>query len=263
MQRELWLGMRRTLNRLAPLLTVVMILLVWEAACYLFAIREFVLPSPSAIVRAAQTMDGEDWVLHVVATLRVALAGFLVSLVISIPLAVVLALSPMLSRSVYPILVVIQTTPIVAVAPIIALTLGIGEVPRIVIAAIISFFPLVISTTTGVLSTPQELLELSRSLRANRFREVMQIRLPYAVPHIFSALKVSITLAIVGAVVAEFVAGDRGLGYAILYTTSQYQSALAFATLGALVITSLILFYIITFAQSLFFPWSLPQSTAN
>jgi NitT/TauT family transport system permease protein len=129
-----------------------------------------------------------------------------------------------------------------------------------VITCIITFLPLVISTATGLLSVPDEFIELSRSLKASRVREIIQIRLPYAVPHIFSALKVSITLAVIGSVVAEFVAADRGLGYAILLATSTFKIPQAFALLSALIALSLILFQIVIVAQAVLFPWSLPRA---
>jgi NitT/TauT family transport system permease protein len=244
---------------LAPTLTMLAILAVWEAACRLLHVPEFLLPAPSVILKAALAMSGSEWAGHITSTLRVALEGYAVSILVSLPLATMLALSPILSRTIYPILVVIHSTPIVAVAPIIVVTLGVSDLPRVVITSIITFFPLVISTATGILSTPDELVELSRSLRATRGREILQIRLPYAVPHIFSALKVSITLAVVGAVVAEFVAAERGLGYAILFATSTFKIPQAFACLVVLVMMSLILFRVVVTAQMLLFPWSLPR----
>jgi NitT/TauT family transport system permease protein len=260
MRNKIAPSVRHVVFQLAPLLTMLLILGMWQLATYVFNIAPTLLPSPSAIVRAGFSINWEEWVMHVDSTLRVALAGYLVSIIISIPLAIVLALSPLLSRAIYPILVVISTTPIVAVAPIIIVLLGIGELPRIVITSIISFFPLVISTTTGILLTPEELLELSRSLRATKMREICQIRIPYAIPHIFSGLKISITLAVIGAVVGEFVAADKGLGYGILFTTSTFKVALSFAMLGVLVTTSLILFNLLVFIQKKFFPWSIPRS---
>jgi NitT/TauT family transport system permease protein len=187
-------------------------------------------------------------------------SGYLVAIVVSIPLAVMLALSRLLSRTIFPILVVIHSTPIVAVAPIIVVTLGVDLAPRIVITFLISFFPIIISTATGILETPEELLEMSRSLKAPRIREIIQIRLPSAIPYIFSALKVSITLSVIGAVVAEFVASEKGLGYAILFATSSFKVPTAYANLVVLVMLSLLLFRIVSFVQSFFFGWSLASS---
>ena len=256
-------SLRSLAAHLAPTLTAVGILVVWEAACRVFHIPQFLLPAPSAILKAAVAMSGSEWLGHISATLRVALEGYVVSIIISLPLATMLAMSPMASRTIYPILVVINSTPIVAVAPIIVVVLGVGDLPRVVITSIITFFPLVISTATGIASTPEELVELSRSLRATRGREILQIRLPYAVPHIFSALKVSITLAVIGAVVAEFVAAERGLGYAILFATSTFKIPQAYACLAVLVMLSLGLFRLVVGVQGWLFPWSMPREKLN
>lgn len=239
---------------------MVLIVAVWEFSCDIFKIPEFLFPAPSAIWRAAFSVSASQWLGHIFSTLRVALMGYGAAILISIPLAVLIASWPLLARTIYPLLIVIHSTPIVAVAPIIVVTLGVGDAPKVVITFIIAFFPLVISTATGLLSTPDELIELSRSLRATRAREIMQIRLPYAIPHIFSALKVSITLAVIGAVVAEFVAAERGLGYAILFATSTFKIPQAFALLSVLVAMSLFLFYLVTLAQTTLFPWSVPRS---
>ena len=183
-----------------PALTTCLLLLAWEGATRAFAIPSFMLPSPSAILSSFGAVGLSRWAEHVGATFRVAMLGYAVSILVAVPLAIALARSEVLSRALYPILVVVQSTPIVAVAPIIIVVMGAGDLPRIVITCLITFFPIVVSTTTGLMATPPELVELSRSLRAPAWREITQIRLPFAVPYIFSALKISITLAVIGAV---------------------------------------------------------------
>jgi NitT/TauT family transport system permease protein len=229
-------------DRLAPAAAFVGLIVIWEGACRLFAIPSFLLPSPSAIVRAGLEVSATQWLGHISATLRVALMGYAAAIAISIPLAVALVNSRFLSRTLYPILVIVQSTPIVAVARIIVVTLGAFDLPRVVITFLIAFFPIVVSTVTGLMVTPEELIELSRSLRAGRTREMLHIRLPFAVPYIFSALKISITLSIIGAVVAEFVAAERGLGFFIMFSTSFFKIPQAFAGLAILVALSLALF---------------------
>ena len=241
-----------------PVGTFLAILIVWEVSCRVFAIPSFVLPSPSRIVGGFGSIPVTRWLDHVWATLRVAMIGYFVSIVVAIPIAVMLTRSETLSRALYPILVVIQATPVVAVSPIIIVALGSGDAPRVVITFLITFFPLVVSTTTGLLATPPELVELSRSLRAPGIREFTQIRLPFAIPYIFSALKISVTLAVIGAVVAEFVAADRGIGYYIQFSTSMFQVQQAWAGLVVLVAMSLVLFQVVTAVQRIWFPWSLP-----
>jgi NitT/TauT family transport system permease protein len=218
------------------------------------------LPAPSAIAQAMVSVPLQVWLGHIWATLRVALMGYLLAIAISVPLAVALASSRLLSRTLYPILIVVQSTPIVAIAPIIIVTLGASDLPRVVITFLIAFFPIVVSTVTGLLSTPDELVELSRSLRAGRAREILHVRLPFALPHLFSALKISSTLAVIGAVVAEFVAAERGLGFFIAFSTSFFKIPNAFAGLVVLVAISLVLFRLVGLAQSFLAPWSLPKS---
>lgn len=247
-------------NRAAPLLLCVAIVVVWEVGCRVFEVPTFLLPSPSAIVAGAAEQEASTWAKHIWATIRVALIGYFVAIAISIPLAIMLASSKLLARTLYPIIVVVQATPIVAIAPIIVVVLGTSDVPRVAITFLITFFPIVVSTTTGLLATPPEMIELSRSLRAGRAREVFHIRLPFAVPYIFSALRISITLAFVGAVVAEFVAAEQGLGYFIQFATSFFKIAQAFAGLIVLVTISLVAFQIIALLQSLLAPWSLPKA---
>jgi NitT/TauT family transport system permease protein len=248
------------LDQLAPAATFVVLLLLWEAATRVFAIPSFLLPAPSAIVAAAFDLPWTVWLGHLWATLRVALIGYLLAIVVSIPLAVALTNSRFLSRTLYPILIIIQSTPIVAVAPIIVVTLGASDLPRIVITFMITFFPIVVTTSTGLMATPEELIELSRSLRAPRRREILHIRLPFAVPYIFSALKVATTLAVIGAVVAEFVAAERGLGFLIMFSTSFFKIPQAFAGLVVLVALTLTLFWLCGAVQRRFVPWSLPKS---
>jgi NitT/TauT family transport system permease protein len=247
-------------DRLAPAAAFVALIAVWEVACRVFAIPSFLLPSPSAIVRAGLDVSATQWLSNISATLRVAVMGYFAAIAVSIPLAVALVNSRFLSRTLYPILVIIQSTPIVAVAPIIVVTLGASDLPRVVITFLITFFPIVVSTVTGLMATPEELIELSRSLRAGRLREMLHIRLPFAVPYIFSALKISTTLAIIGAVIAEFVAAEHGLGFFIMFSTSFFKIPQAFAGLAVLVALSLAFFRLCTLAQRWLVPWSLPKS---
>lgn len=239
--------------------TFLTILAIWELSVHLFQIPSFVLPAPSRIIAGFDAVPVSRWLDHVWATLRIALSGYAISIAIALPIAVALARSAMLSKALYPILVVIQSTPVVAIAPIVIVVLGAGDAPRIVITCLITFFPLVVSTTTGLMATPTELIELSRSLRAPVWREITQIRLPYAVPYIFSALKISITLAVIGAVVAEFVAAEKGLGYFIQFSTSLFKIQQAWSGLLVLVLLSLVLFQLVALAQRILFPWSLPK----
>ena len=253
------MNLLRLADKFAPLIAFIAVLAIWEASCKLFAIPSFVLPSPTAIISGANQISGKDWLTNLWATFEIVVIGYAISMVVSIPLAMMMVNSPLLSRTLLPMLIVVQSTPIVAIAPIIVVTLGSGMLPRVVITFLITFFPLVVSTSTGLRATPPELIELSRSLKAPKIRQFLQIRLPFAVPFIFSAMKVSVTLAVIGAVVAEFVASDQGLGYMILNATSLFKLPQAFSCLIALVCLSLTLYQIVSLTERLLFPWSLPK----
>ncbi len=250
---------QRQLLRFAPALFFISLVLLWELICRVGQVPTFILPSPSAIVASFFDVDVGRWLGHLWATLRVALMGYLLSIFIAIPLAIAMMRSELLSRTLYPALVVVQSTPVVAVAPLIIVLMGTDDPSRVLITCLITFFPLVVSTATGMQETPDELVELSKSLGAPRYRETWQIRIPYAIPHIFSGLKVSITLAIIGAVVAEFVAAEEGLGYFIQVSTSFFKIPQAFAGLIFLAAISLLLFKSVQWAQQWLFPWSLPK----
>ncbi len=247
-------------NRYAPVIAFISLLSVWELGCRVFRVPVYVLPPPSLIVAGAFQQPPMVWLQNIWATVRVALMGYAAAVVISIPLAMALASSRLLTRTLYPMIVVVHSMPIVAIAPIIVVTLGASDLPRVVITFLITFFPIVVTTTAGMMATPEELIELSRSLRAGRAREMIHIRLPFAVSYIFSALRISTTLSIVGAVVSEFVASDRGLGYFIQFSTSFFKINQAFAALVVLVTISLTFFQLITWSQRILAPWSLPRS---
>jgi NitT/TauT family transport system permease protein len=250
-------------DRFLPVLVYLGVLVAWEAGCRLGQVPDFILPAPSRIVAAAYDFGLGAWGENILATLEVVLGGFAISIVITIPLAVAIVRSPQLSRTVVPVLVVIQSTPIVAIAPILIVVLGAGALPRLAITCLITFFPLVIAATTGLRATPPELIDLSYSLRATTWREFIDIRLPYAVPYIFAGLRVGVTLSVIGAVVGEFVAAEHGLGYTILYATSLFKVSQAFAALAVLIAMSLLLFQFVVQIERRLFPWSLPKHGHN
>jgi NitT/TauT family transport system permease protein len=253
-RRNGWLA-RGAREAFVPLATVVVIVVVWEAAVHLFKVPAFLLPAPSVIWRDCVAVAGNIG-MHTAATMNTIMLGFIASIVISLPLAVLITSSPAVASAIYPILVFTQSIPKVALAPLLVVMLGANELPRVVITFLIAFFPLVISIATGLLAVPPELLELGKSYRASRLRELYRIRLPYAVPFIFSGLKVAITLAVVGAIVAEFVNADRGLGYLIITSTAFFKVPIAWGAVILLSVIGVALFQAIVMIERIFFPWS-------
>jgi NitT/TauT family transport system permease protein len=245
-----------------PAIVMVLLVILWEAAVRLFAIPVYLVPAPSVIWTDSLAMGGTV-ASHTVATLRTVLIGFVVSIVISLPLAVALTSSPLVSNAIYPLLVLTQSIPKVALAPVLVVVFGATELPRIIVTLLVAFFPLVISIAVGLLAVPPDLLELGRSYRASRLQELYRIRLPFSVPFIFSGLKVAIALSVVGAVVAEFVNADRGLGYLIITSTAFFQVPVAFGALILLSVMGIVLFQAVVVIERVFFPWSPGQETTG
>jgi NitT/TauT family transport system permease protein len=244
-----------------PTLAVIALFVVWELGVKGFGIPEYILPAPTAIYAA--TMEAWEVMLrHTVSTLTTIMLGFVISIIISLPLAVLVTSSPNVAHAVYPILVLIQSIPKVALAPILVLALGAGEASRVTVTFLVAFFPLVISTATGLLAAPPELIELSRSLRASRFQQLFLVRLPYSVPFVFSGLKLAMTFSVVGAVVGEFVAADQGLGYQIMSATAFFRTSLAFGALLILSFLGIILFQAVVVVERVFFPWAAQEERA-
>ncbi len=237
-----------------PAATLVVLVLLWELAVRLFKIPKFILPAPSLIAAEAWAhraqLPGHTW-----ATLWETLAGFGLSIAVGVPLAVVIAWAPFLRNTIYPLLVVTQSVPKVAIAPLIVIFMGVGEMPKILVAFLVAFFPIVVDTATGLNAVPPELIDLSRSLKASRFQEFAKIRFPTAVPFLFSGLKVAVALSVVGAVVGEFVQADKGLGYLIVVSTTYWRTALAFSAMVLLSIMGIVLFALVAFVERVFFAW--------
>lgn len=243
-----------------PLLATVGLFLLWEGACRAFKIPGYLVPAPTEIWKETMAI-GPTVAGHTMATFKTVILGFLASILISLPLAVLLTASPAIAAAVYPFLVWTQSIPKVALAPILVVLLGTNELPRIVITVLVAFFPLVISIATGLLSVPPELIELSRACRASKLSELLRIRLPYAIPFVFAGLKVSISLAVVGAVVAEFVNADAGLGFLIQTSTAFFKVPVAFGALIILSVMGVVLFQAVVITERIFFPWSSSNTT--
>jgi NitT/TauT family transport system permease protein len=254
--RRWWLRLR---GPAISTITVVAVIAIWEIGVRAFQVPEFILPAPSVIVRDT---SGVGWSIvgHAEATTVTILAGYLVAFAISLPLAIAISSVRPLAHALYPLLVIKQSVPVVALAPILIVVLGTGEAPRIAITALIALFPLVVSTATGLSSTPSELVELSRSMGASWFKQLVDIRLPSAVPFIFSGLKISMTLSVVGAVVGEFVAAERGLGYLIYTSTAYFHVSIGFGAMIVLSLIGLALFQSVQLLERRLFPWAIAET---
>lgn len=246
---------RWTLGRsIYPVAGTAAIIGLWQFYVDFFDVSPVVLPSPLLVLEAMI----EDWSLLLRETWTTSLEciyGFALAVGLGIPIAIAVTSSRTLNLTFYPILIATQSVPKVAIAPIILVWFGLGMESKLAIAFLVAFFPIVVDTATGLRATPPGLLDLARSLRTSGVQTFLKIRFPAALPFIFSGAKVAVTLAVIGAVIGEFVGSNNGLGNILLTANSQLDSALAWAALVWLSILGIVLFLLVVLAERLLMPW--------
>lgn len=252
------------LERAAPWLAGVLILVVWDVFVRIFDIPAYLVPAPSLVLQ--EIIDRRMDLLH--ASMWTALeiwAGFGLAILVGLGLGIPIAYSRVLENSVLPLVVVLQVIPKVAVAPIFLIWLGYGLSPKILVACLIAFFPILINTIKGLRTVELELVQWIGTLGASRLQLFVKLALPWSLPYVFAAMKVAITFAVVGAIVGEFVGADRGLGYLILASTNVLDTKLTFAALAVLSLIGMISYWIVLLAERWLIPWeqSLEEPTAT
>lgn len=245
---------RDRLERATPWLVMLGIVAVWEAAARGLALPQWLLPAPTVIAAEIVATPGL-FAQHALVTAGEVVLGFLLSVAVGIPLAVGIAYSRVFERTLYPLLVASQAIPKVAIAPLLIVWFGFGTLPKVLVAFLIAFFPIVIDTVVGLRSVEPEMLHLGRSMGAGRWQMFAKIRLPKALPSIFAGLKVAITLAVVGAIVGEFVAADRGLGYLLMIASGEMNSKLLFAAIVVLTALGVAFFLLVEALERWAIPW--------
>ena len=230
-------------------------ILLWQLAVSFLGMREYLLPSPMAVLRA---MFGDEipWGKHIWVTAVEILGAFVIAGVSGVLLGVAIAWSSTWAKALTPFLVFVNTLPKVAIAPLFLMWMGYGIVPNMLIGALIGFFPVVINTSVGLTQIDQDIVDLGRVFNAPKWKVFMKIRVPNAYPYILSALKVTATAAVVGAIVGEFVASQSGLGYVIITTQSSMNTPVAFAALVWTSILGLVLFGFVAALSRLLVPWA-------
>ena len=234
------------------------VFLLWEAGVRAFKVKPVILPAPSAVL--AELFSAPAWYLgHAWTTLLVTLGGFALSVLVGVLLAVLIVESQLLEKSIYALIVGLNSVPKVAVAPLFVIWLGTDAEPKIAIAFLIAVFAIVIDTVLGLKSVPPDILDLARSLRGGRLATLWRIRFPCALPSLFAGMKVAISLALVGAIVGEFVSSQRGLGYVILSAQGMFDTARVFAAILVLAVMGVALFWVIAILERLAIPWHASQ----
>jgi NitT/TauT family transport system permease protein len=244
----------RLVRVLRQLAGFVILFLVWEIGVRIFNIKEYVLPPPSQVAVAVTdhwraVLDGA-WIT----TVEI-IAGFLLAVLVSIPLAVSIAFSRFVEQTVYPVMVFLQIVPKIAIAPLFIIWFGFGFTPKLLVVFLLSFFPIVISSIAGFRSIDPEIMDFVDTTGASAWTSFVKVRLPHALPDIFVGLKVGAALSATAAVVAEFVASDRGLGYLLLQYNGDLNTQMVFAIVILLSAIGVVVYFAVELLQRLVIPW--------
>ena len=236
------------------LLSFLVLFLLWEVSVRALGVPGYLLPPPTKIL-ADFLARWPRMAQHTLITTQEILAGYFAAVGVSIPLALLISHSRFMEKSVYPIIVFFQIVPKIAIAPLFIIWFGLGFTPKLLLVFLLSFFPIVVSSIAGFKSVDPDIMDLARSTGASKWMIFRKIRLPSALPSIFTGLKVAAALSATAAVVAEFVASDKGLGYLLLEFNGDLNTSMVFATIVVLSIVGLLLYYSVELIERLMIPW--------
>ena len=237
-----------------PALVVAASVGIWELVVRSFDVKPYVLPAPSAIARSLVT----NW--HILfpnlrVTVKEMLLGFALAAGVGITLGTLLAASAVFRRGVFPLVIASQTVPVIAIAPVLVIWFGYDILPRVLVTALIAFFPLTVNTVSGLRAVDPELTRLFRSLNASRTQIFRKLTFPSGLPYIFAGLKVAATLSVIGATVGEWVGADKGLGYQIVTDTQQLETTRVFASIFLLSLSGIGLYLLVAALEWVSLPW--------
>lgn len=246
--------LKRAFGKLSVSLVLIATVVVWELVVNATDIPNYLLPAPSLILERFVEKPGL-MMISFFYTFWESLLGFVLAAVPGIFFAIVIARSALAERILYPYLNIIRVTPVIAIAPLLTIWFGAGVMPQVLIAALIAFFPIVVTTALGLKSVDPELLSLMRLLNASERRVLWKIRMPNALPYIFSSFRISAPLAVIGALVGEFVGGAQGLGWLLITARGRLDTATVFLMVVLAVVLGLLSFAIVVAFEKRFVKW--------
>lgn len=245
---------RIALRTLPPIVLIVAALVLWQIYTVAFNVPDYLLPGPVSIWRSA--VDQHDLLIqNTWPTVEVAVAGFLIALILGLGLAIAIRYSRLLELALYPIVIASQAVPTVALASILVVLLGFTILPKLIVVCLICFFPITVNAVDGFKSVDPDLVNLMRTFGAGRWRLFRDVEWPSALPSIFSGAKVAVTFSVVGAIFGELVGSTEGLGYLLTQERAQFQTGVMFAAMGILTLLGITLFATVSLLEKLLLPW--------
>ena len=245
----------------SPWLTAIGLFVIWELAVRLFSIPQFILPAPSVIVQETIRFWPGIW-YNALQTLMTTVLGFLLAVAFGLVSGTIVGASPLLNRSLNPIMIGFNSIPKVAVVPILVLWFGIGTVPAVITAFLVAFFPVMVNVATGIATLEPELADVLRSLGARKKDILIKIGIPRSLPYFFASLKVAITLAFVGSVIAETVASNKGIGYLMMSASATFRVPLVFSGLMVVAIMGIMMYWVAALIERRMTHWTVRDEAA-
>jgi NitT/TauT family transport system permease protein len=231
------------------------VMVVWELAIWLLHVPTFVLPAPSAVIRSLIVSRAQLASATESTSLEI-LLGFVLAAMTGIAVALVIARFERFGRALYPLIVLFQNVPKVALAPIFILWFGFDLAPKVALIVVIAFFPVAIDMLAGLQSVDPSFVALMQSVGASRTKILLRVRIPHSLPYLMAGLKVAITFSVIGAIVGEFAGANRGLGYVIEFASTQLDTPLIFSALVVVSVLGLAFYYVVEIAERLLVPWA-------
>lgn len=247
--------LRSTANQYAAIILGFLLLVVWELAGYLEWLPRFIIPTPSAILSALVADRTNLW-YHSQITLLQTFIGLAIGIGLAFTLAILMDLVQWLNRAIYPLLIITQTIPTVAIAPILVLWLGYDMMPKIVLVVLTTLFPIIISLLNGFTNSDQDAIQLLRLMGANRWQILSHVKIPSSMTYFFSGLRVSVSYAFVSSVVAEWLGGFEGLGVYMIQTKNAFSYDKMFAVIVVISVISLFFIWIVSLVERILVPWN-------
>lgn len=251
-----WNRIRRGAGGVLPAVVLSAALLVfWETAIRLFKVSSFVLPTPSAVV--VSLVENRKILFQAAqATAVEIILGFVLAAIVGIAIAIAIVRFERFGRALYPLVVLFQNVPKVALAPLFILWFGYDLAPKVTLIVVIAFFPVAIDMMAGLQSVEPAFVSLMRSVGATRGEIMRRVQIPHSLPHLMAGLKVAITFSVIGAIVGEFAGASAGLGYVIQLASTQLETALVFAALIVVSVLGLVFYYVVELVERILVPWS-------
>lgn len=242
-------------SKLAPIIFVVLLLMIWQVVVTAGGIEKYIMPAPTDVIKVLVT-EFKTMIPHILATLYEGMVGFLIAIVLSIVLAIIMDRFSLVKKALYPVLVISQTIPTVALAPLFIIWFGFGALPKIIVVVIVCFFPIVISIVDGLEGVDKDLINHFKLMGASKLKIFLHLKLPYGMINFFSGMRIAATYSIMGAVIGEWLGGDKGLGVYMTRARSAYALDKMFAAIVIIVVISMAIFLLVSIMEKVFTPWN-------